>query len=216
MNPSSRDPLAAAYAAIGVRPQGTRIESHQARFFRRGRVSDSAQSAGAGGRPPRPEMPRPLPQPSGIRQHDATEVLRPRRAEHASSESLRHEARQVSAVIEVRVRQHDRVQVGGVQRQILPVPLAQLFQPLEEPGIQEHRRAVAFHQVLDPVTVRAAPKNVRLIIRRSSSPWGLTPIRRVRRDAGVSPQSRWLTPTYRDATVMGPLTQVGSDPDRGV
>ena len=48
-------------------------------------------------------------QPAGVGQDDLAQILRALRAEHAAAESLRHEPRQIAAMIEVRVRQHDRV-----------------------------------------------------------------------------------------------------------
>ena len=47
-------------------------------------------------------------QASRVGQHDPAQILRPCRAEDPAPESLRHQARQVTAVIEVRVGQHDR------------------------------------------------------------------------------------------------------------
>ena len=45
--------------------------------------------------------------PARVGQHDAAEILGAGRAEDAAPEALRDEARQIAAVIEVRVRQHD-------------------------------------------------------------------------------------------------------------
>ena len=66
----------------------------------------------------------------------------------AAAEALRHEPRQVAAVIEVRVRQDDGVDVLRGDRQVLPVALAQLLQPLEQPGVDEHLRVAGVEQVL--------------------------------------------------------------------
>ena len=49
-----------------------------------------------------------------VRQDDAAEILRAGRAEDAAAETLRDEPRQIAAVIEVRVRQDDRVMSDGL------------------------------------------------------------------------------------------------------
>ena len=87
-------------------------------------------------------------QASGIGQHDLAEILRAQRAEHAAAEALRDEPRQVAAVIQVRVGQDDGLEARGGNRQILPVPQAELLQALEQPGIHHDAGAVRFHQVL--------------------------------------------------------------------
>ena len=77
---------------------------------------------------------------AGVGQHDPAEILRAGGAEDAAAEALRDEPRQIAAVIEVRVRQHDGVDLRWLDRKVLPVPLAQLLQPLEEPRVDEHSR----------------------------------------------------------------------------
>ena len=67
----------------------------------------------------------------GIGQHDAAQILRAGGAEHTPGKALHDDARQIADVVEVRVRQHDRVERRGGHRQVLPVQLAQLFEPLE-------------------------------------------------------------------------------------
>ena len=84
----------------------------------------------------------------GVGEHDARELGRRRRAEDAAAEALRHEPRQVAAVIEVRVREHDRVDRVGADRQRLPVALAQLLQSLKQPAVDEHAMAVGVEQML--------------------------------------------------------------------
>ena len=82
------------------------------------------------------------------------------------------EPRQVAAVIEVRVRQHDGVDVGRANRQRLPVALAQLLESLEQAAVDEHACAPpTSSRCFEPVTVRAAPRNVsvKTVIREESS-----------------------------------------------
>ena len=84
---------------------------------------------------------------SGIGQNDAAEIERPCRAEHATAKPLRHETRQIPAMIEVGMRQHDRIDVGRPNRKRLPIPFAQFLQPLEEPGINQHPGGAGVEQV---------------------------------------------------------------------
>ena len=84
----------------------------------------------------------------GVRQHDPAEVLRARRAEDTSAEPVRDEPRQIADVIEVGVRQHDGVDLGRGDRQILPVALAQLLQPLEQPGVDQNLLRAGVEQIL--------------------------------------------------------------------
>jgi len=79
---------------------------------------------------------------SGVRQHDAAEIERPRGAKDPAAEALSDEPRQVSAMIEVRMRQHDGMDRIGANRQRLPVALTQLFQSLKQPAVNKHASAV--------------------------------------------------------------------------
>ena len=85
---------------------------------------------------------------SGIRQHDAAQILRAGGAEHPPGKTLHDNARQVADVIEVRMRQHDRVERRGRDRQVPPVQLAQLLEPLEQPRIEEHPGLAGIEQIL--------------------------------------------------------------------
>ena len=96
-------------------------------------------------------------------QHDAAQILGPRRAEDAAPETLRDQAREIAAVIEVRVRQHDRRDVRRLDRQVAPVALAQLLEPLEQPAVDQDPGVPVSSRCFDPVTVRAAPRNVSFI-----------------------------------------------------
>ncbi len=82
-----------------------------------------------------------------VRQHDATEILRAGRAEDAAAETLRDETRQVTAVIEVRVRQDDGRNVRGLDRKVEPVTLAKFLEPLEQPAVNQHARGTSVEQM---------------------------------------------------------------------
>ena len=72
-----------------------------------------------------------------VGQHQRTQILRAGRAEHPAAKSVGHEPREVPAVVEVGVGQHNRVNIGGGNGQRLPVSLAQVLQPLEQPAVDE-------------------------------------------------------------------------------
>ena len=70
------------------------------------------------------------------------EILGAGGAEHAAAKAAGDQPRQIAAVIEMRVRQHDGVDVGRRDRQSLPVALAQLLEPLEQPAVDENASSV--------------------------------------------------------------------------
>ena len=59
-----------------------------------------------------------------------------------------HEARQVTCVIDVRVRDENRCHGARIKRRLLPVTLAQFFQTLKQTAVDEHARSVSFDQIL--------------------------------------------------------------------
>ncbi len=59
-----------------------------------------------------------------------------------------HDSRQVAGVIEMGVREHDRVERLHVERRRPPVQFAQRLEPLEQAAIDEHVRAARFEQKL--------------------------------------------------------------------
>ena len=79
-------------------------------------------------------------QVGAVAQHDRRQLGRLRGAEHGGVEPTAHQAGEVAAVVEVRVREHHAVEGRGVDREVVPVALAQLTQPLVEPCVDEHPR----------------------------------------------------------------------------
>lgn len=75
--------------------------------------------------------------PSGVGQHQSAEILRPSRAKDPPGETLRHEARQIPHMIEVSVREHNRVYRGRRYREVLPIAQAQLFEALKQTAIEQ-------------------------------------------------------------------------------
>jgi hypothetical protein len=51
-------------------------------------------------------------------------------------------------MIEMRVREDDGVDVRRGDRQIVPVPLPKLLEPLEQPCVNEDARALVLEQIL--------------------------------------------------------------------
>ena len=84
---------------------------------------------------------------AGIRQDDPAEVLGAGGAEHPAAKALRHQAREVAAMIEVRVCEDHGVDLTHRNRELLPVPLAQLFEALEETRVNEHFHSAGVEQV---------------------------------------------------------------------
>jgi hypothetical protein len=66
-----------------------------------------------------------------VRQHERAEIARPRRAEDPPAITLRHEPRQIAAVIEVCMGEHDGIELRGVERQSRPISQAQFLQTLK-------------------------------------------------------------------------------------
>ena len=57
---------------------------------------------------------------------------------------------QIARTIEMRVREHDRIDAVRIERRGLPVPLAKLLEPLEQPAVHQHAASARLHQVLRP------------------------------------------------------------------
>jgi hypothetical protein len=72
------------------------------------------------------------------RQHDLGEVGGAGRAEHAAAEALPDQARQEAAMVEVRMREHHRVERLGLERHRLPVALPNLLQSLKHAAVEQH------------------------------------------------------------------------------
>ena len=82
-----------------------------------------------------------------IGKYEATKVGSAAGAEHAPAITLRHETRQISDVIQVSVRQHNRCERVGSDGKRLPIPKAQLLQTLEQPAIDEYAVSAVLQQV---------------------------------------------------------------------
>jgi len=83
-----------------------------------------------------------------VGQHQRTQVLRRRRTKNTAAITTGDQARQIAAVVEVGVRQDDRVEARRIDRKRLPVPQTQLFQSLEQATIDQNRLAANLEQML--------------------------------------------------------------------
>src|SRR5690606_4776580 len=76
---------------------------------------------------------------AAVGQQHAAEVRGRGGAVDGAAESVAHEDGQVAAVVDVRVREHDRVDRPWRDGEARPVAQAQLLEPLEQPAVHEHR-----------------------------------------------------------------------------
>ena len=83
-----------------------------------------------------------------IGEHQRAEVLGAWRAEHAPPKASSDQSRQVTAVIEVCVRQDQRVNGRRRNRERLPVAIAQFLESLEQAAIDEDSMGAEVEQVL--------------------------------------------------------------------
>ena len=83
-----------------------------------------------------------------VDQHEMREIVRAGRAEHPALEPLRHEPRKVADVIEVRVREDDGVDRARRNRQILPVPAAQLVAALKQATVHKDAMRAGIDEML--------------------------------------------------------------------
>ena len=83
-----------------------------------------------------------------IGQHDRAQVAGARRAEDPAAKTLRDEPREVTAVIEVGMRQYHGIDARGVDGKRRPVPLPQLLEPLKQPAVHEDAMASEIDQML--------------------------------------------------------------------
>jgi hypothetical protein len=82
-----------------------------------------------------------------VREHDLDQAARRRGAVHPSPESLADEERQPPGMVHVRVGHDDGIDGRGIDREVPPVPQAQLLQSLEQAAIEQHGVPARTHQV---------------------------------------------------------------------
>ena len=85
---------------------------------------------------------------TAVRQQDAAQGTRSRRAVDLTTVAVTHEQRDIAGMVQVRVREQDGVDVCGRDGERLPVAQAQLLQPLEQTAVHQDPAASRAHQVL--------------------------------------------------------------------
>jgi hypothetical protein len=83
-----------------------------------------------------------------VGQDQRAELFSGRRAEDSSSESASDEPWKVAAVIQMRVREHDRIHCRWLDRQRLPVAQPQFLQSLKQPAVDEDSAIANLKQML--------------------------------------------------------------------
>ena len=86
-------------------------------------------------------------QVGGVGQHHREQVRRAGRAIHRAAELLSGEERQVSGVVDVRMRQHHRIERRRIDDALAPVPLAQLLHALEQAAVEQDAAAADGEEV---------------------------------------------------------------------
>src|SRR5512138_598024 len=85
---------------------------------------------------------------AAVGQQDLAQRRRRLRRIDGAFEAQVHEARQVSAVIDVRVRQHDGIELLRIEWKMRPILEAQILEALKHPAVDEHLTLTAGEQVL--------------------------------------------------------------------
>lgn len=86
-------------------------------------------------------------QMSGVGQQQMAQVLRRGRAVDFAAEAVPHQQRQIAAVVQVGVGQHDGVQCRRIKGQGFPVLHAQRFVALEQAAVQEEAETLCGDEV---------------------------------------------------------------------
>src|SRR5207248_6782524 len=86
--------------------------------------------------------------PRRIGQHERAELARGRRAEDPAPKAPRDEARQVAAVVQVRVGENYGVDPRGIDRQRRPVAQPELLQALKETAVDKDAAVAEIEEML--------------------------------------------------------------------
>ena len=86
-------------------------------------------------------------QAGGVEHHDAGQVAAGGGGEDAPAEALAHQSRNAAAVIEMRVREQQHVDVGGIEAERRAVGLFLFAAALEQAAVDQDAAAVPFDQV---------------------------------------------------------------------
>src|SRR5690606_5804420 len=86
-------------------------------------------------------------EPGAVAQQDLAQLARGFGRDDLSAKSVAHQRGQVAAVVEVRVAQHDAVDLARRQRKPRPVAIAQLLEPLEQAAVEQDLPTARVEQV---------------------------------------------------------------------
>ena len=99
-----------------------------------------------------------LQQVAGVGQQDLAQVERPVGAIHLAPKAAAGEQRQVAAVVQVGMGQHDRINLVRRDRQTGPVAQAQRLVALKQAAVHQQRFGAVAHQVLGAGDGAGAPQ----------------------------------------------------------
>ena len=86
-------------------------------------------------------------QPSTVEQDEFGDVPCGWRRENLPAEPVQHQSGEISTMIQVRVRQYNRIDVLGLNDKMLPVQLAQVLQSLEKSAVDQDAGTAICDQV---------------------------------------------------------------------
>jgi hypothetical protein len=89
---------------------------------------------------------RPPPAGGAVREDDAAQFDRPARCVHRPGEALAHQPRQVTAVVDVGVGQHNSIQGRRRHRERRPVAQPELLHTLVQTAVEEHARLIGLDE----------------------------------------------------------------------
>ena len=79
---------------------------------------------------------------------NSQEIEAPARAVYRPSVAVLVQPREIACVVDVGVREYDRVEAGELDRRRRPVSLAQSFHALEQSAVDEHSGGLSLNEVL--------------------------------------------------------------------
>ena len=85
-----------------------------------------------------------------VREHELGKILGPRSAEDSPPIAPRDKARQVSHMVQMGVRQDDRIQALGRNRKLIPVSETQILEALKQSAVEQNLLTAVFEKVFGP------------------------------------------------------------------
>ena len=85
-----------------------------------------------------------------VRQHHPAQFLRARGAKDPAAIPIGAQARQISHVVEMSMRQDDSIDLPRRNRELFPIADSEFFESLKQSAIHEHPLPVVLEQILRP------------------------------------------------------------------